>query len=97
MQIGDAVIGNVLSNHLGLQHMAGIGTDRKERAIGGLTFRAQCGQHDLHDIIIMCQHIAQRIVKFTRRIAVGRTDKFIVETKGIKKRLQSLIIMRTKG
>ena len=97
MNIGDAVIGSIAGNHFGLQHLATIGTDWKERAVGGLSLSTKRRQHDRHDCLIAIKNCAQSIVKIACLVAAGRTDKFIIKPEGVQKRLQSRIVVITKG
>ena len=59
----------LLDRHL--EHAAGLGRDRQDRAVGGAPLRPQGRQHDLADPLVPLQHLAQRRVERTAAVGVG--------------------------
>ena len=88
---------DITGNHRHLQHPPGFRTQRQERGIGRAAFRSEGRQDDVDDFVVFLQHSQQSGIELAGLVGDGRTFKFVIEPKGVKKTLETVIVVMTEA
>src|SRR5262249_16806912 len=84
-------------NDRNLQNLAGDGSDRQEGAVGRAPFWPERGQNHVANRIIVLEHLEQRLVEASARVALGSGEELVLEAERIEEGSEPRIVVMAEA
>jgi hypothetical protein len=95
--VGDGAGVDVAGDDRHLQHATGLRADWQEGAVGLLPLLAEGRQHDRHDLVVVAEHLEQRLVEAAAPVPIGRALELVVEAEAVEEAAQHRVVVMAEA